>query len=952
VSNYETLIRDISAISPDPERAFKNISELFSTHPYLIDELTELNFLKPLSILFGSSQFLAYYCISEPEVLIQTLKNLKGPLEKEDYLKELKTITLNNTIDELMANLRNFKKKEMLRLTFLDLMGKADLVNTMLDLSNLASAALEATLDSAVGYMKQRYGDPVGTDPYQKGGTEFSVIGMGKLGGEELNYSSDIDLLYVYSSEKGETSGVVSSHGIRINRISNHEFYCKLGELLIKTLQTTTGEGFAYRVDLRLRPEGQSGDIAMSLRSYETYYESWGRTWERAALLKARPVAGNERIGKEFLETVRPFVYRKYLDLSAVDEIRQMKLKIDNAFRKGDIKRGYGGIREIEFFTQALQLLYGGRETLLRERGTLKALHRISQKGIISNGEYYTLSLSYNFLRKLEHRLQVIHDLQTHSLPEDKHELIALGRRMGFANMEDFQRELNQHTDSVHSIYEGLFSGYKVPEEGFLFDEELTETELKEVLKQYGFKDLNKAIKNIQLIKDGMVTHHTLKGRRLLSETLPSIFKGVAGSHQRDMALNLLQGLIAALAQKESYQTLLKENEVLRERLIKLISQSEYLSRLLIVRPELLETLTEEGSKKKTLRVLNSELNALYTFNPFRGVDLLRTFKHSEEIRLGLLFLDRKISFIDLMRNLTKVAEAILNLTIEMAFEDIAPEQRTMSIIGLGKLGGREITYGSDLDIVFVHDVDTLAGKKVLEGEQCSKAAERVMRLLMAYTKEGMCYRVDTRLRPEGSKGPLVQALSAFKLYYEKEAALWERQALLKARPVAGSEKLGRQFICMIDKAVFENIPETLSQDIKEMRERIERELSKEDGQYDIKFGPGGIEEIEFLVQYLQMKHGRKYIGLRTPNTLRAISRLIRLNILDREEGSLIYKAYVFYRSLETYLRLAGQSLMSKGSEDLNAIAQFLGYKSGDALIEDFLKTRAIIRDLWKRHLD
>ncbi|MBI5026079.1 MAG: bifunctional [glutamate--ammonia ligase]-adenylyl-L-tyrosine phosphorylase/[glutamate--ammonia-ligase] adenylyltransferase [Nitrospirae bacterium] len=944
MSNYEKLIRDISAISPDPERAFKNISELFSAHPYLIDELTELNFLKPLSILFGSSQFLAYYCISEPEVLIQTLKNLKGPVEKESYLKELKNLTMNNTIDELMMNLRNFKKKEMLRITLLDLMGKADLVNTMLDLSNLASAALEATLDSAIGYMKQRYGDP-------EGGAEFSVIGMGKLGGEELNYSSDIDLLYLYSSERGETSGVLSSHGIRINRISNHEFYCKLGELLTKTLQTTTGEGFAYRVDLRLRPEGQSGDIAMSLRSYEIYYESWGRTWERAALLKARPVAGSERIGKEFLETVRPFVYRKYLDFSAVDEIRQMKLKIDNAFRKGDIKRGYGGIREIEFFTQALQLLYGGREPLLRERGTLKALHRMSQKGIISNGEYYTLSLSYNFLRKLEHRLQVLHDLQTHSLPEDKQELIALGRRMGYTDVEDFQRELNQHTYSVHSIYETLFSGYKVPEEGFLFDEELTETELKEVLKQYGFKDLNKAIKNIQLIKDEMVTHHTLKGRRLLSETLPSIFKSVAGSHQRDMALNLLQGLIAALAQRESYQTLLKENEVLRERLIKLISQSEYLSRLLIVRPELLETLTEEGSKKKTLRVLNSELNALYAFNPFRGVDLLRTFKHSEEIRLGLLFLDGKLSITDLMRGLTKVAEAILNLTLKMAFEDIAPEQRNMSIIGLGKLGGREITYGSDLDVVFVYDIDTSASQ-VDVAEQYSKTAERAMRLLMAYTKEGVCYRVDTRLRPEGSKGPLAQALSAFKLYYEKEAALWERQALLKARPVAGSEKLGREFICMIDNIAFKNIPETLSQDIKEMRERIERELSKEDGQYDIKFGPGGIEEIEFLVQYLQMKYGREHIGLRVPNTLRAISRLIRLNILDREEGSLIYRAYVFYRSLETYLRLAGRSLMPKEAEDLNAIAQFLGYKSGDALIKDFLKTRAAVRELWKRYLD
>ncbi|MEK7712514.1 MAG: bifunctional [glutamate--ammonia ligase]-adenylyl-L-tyrosine phosphorylase/[glutamate--ammonia-ligase] adenylyltransferase, partial [Nitrospirota bacterium] len=481
-----------------------------------------------------------------------------------------------------------FKKKELLRITLRDILKKADLTETMLELSILADVIVDESLKLIKKSLSATYGEP------EK--DAFTVISIGKLGSDELNFSSDIDIMFVYGTADGETSGTTTPQGITANRITNHEYYCKLGENLNRFLSANTEDGFIYRVDLRLRPEGQRGSIALPLSGYETYYESWGRAWERAMLLRARPIAGDSKLGNEFMEMIKPFVYRKYLDFTAIDEIRQIKTRIDSAFKKNDIKRGYGGIREIEFFAQALQLIYAGREPLLRERVTQKALHMLLQKNLIGQTDYYVLLDNYRFLRTLEHRLQQMNDLQTHSLPSNENELNALGKKMGFSGRESFLKELEARRKSVRTIYNSLFrEEEKAQSDGVaLFDEELSDSEVKEYLGKIGIKDVERGMRNIQLIKNSTYNYQTLRGRRLLGEILPSFVDAAVKSSNPDMALNHLQSFASFLSARESYLDTFKENKELIPVLTNLFSQSEYISKAVIRRPDYLEMIGHE----------------------------------------------------------------------------------------------------------------------------------------------------------------------------------------------------------------------------------------------------------------------------------------------------------------------------------------------------------------------
>ena len=420
-------------------------------------------------------------------------------------------------ISSYMTTMREFKTRELLKITLRDALKKVDLVDIMLELSTLADVIIENSLELVRKSLFEIYGIPADD--------AFSVIALGKLGAEELNFSSDVDLIFVYGTEVGETTGIQTKQGMTVNRITNHEYYCKVGEELTRFLSLNTESGFAYRVDLRLRPEGQRGDIALALRGYEMYYESWGRAWERAMLLRARPVAGDLQLGESFMEMIRPFVYRKYLDFSSIDEIRRLKTRIDSTFKKGDIKRGYGGIREIEFFAQALQLIYGGREPLLREKRLLKVLHRLLLKALIGQEDYFILSDNYRFLRTLEHRLQQVNDLQTHTIPSGDAELHALAGKMGFPDRETFLADLEKRRLKVRMIYDSLFSAEKEEPSisSTLFAEEISDAELREYLGGTSLKDVDKAVRNIRLIKDSAFNFQTLRGRRTPERDNPCI---------------------------------------------------------------------------------------------------------------------------------------------------------------------------------------------------------------------------------------------------------------------------------------------------------------------------------------------------------------------------------------------------------------------------------------------
>ena len=938
----EKLLKEAAHNTPDPERSIKNLSSFCSENPSRAAELEDN--IHPVSLLFSFSQFLTNYCITNPEVLFRTLKDIDSPLHRNLLFgilnEKLSDLTEGDVsrrssgrpLDFHMTVVRRFRMEQMLRITLRDILKKIDLVDVMLELSVLADVIIENSLRVTRESLLKTYGIPKDDS--------FAVIALGKLGGEELNFSSDVDLIFVYGTDDGETEGVVTQRGIYKNRISNHEYYCKLSESLTRFLSLNTDEGFAYRVDLRLRPEGQKGAISLALRAYETYYESWGRAWERAMLIRARPVAGAAGLGSDFIDTIRPFVYRKYLDYSSIDEIRRLKTRIDTTFKKGDIKRGYGGIREIEFFAQALQLLYGGREPLLRERSTLKALHRLLQKGLVGQGDYSVLSDSYRYLRTLEHRLQQVNDLQTHTLPFGQAEQESLAGRMGYHDRNVFIEGLEKTRRGVRSIYDSLFADKEIGRSmgGPFFDEELSDAELRSALSARGVKDPNRAVRNIKAIKDSTLTFQTLRGRRLLGGILPKFVDSALASDEPDTALNHLESFAAFLGMNESYLEAFSKERGLIDTLTYVFAQSEYLSRMLMARPQYLEMIGWQTMPKKSLSALVVEVRTGIGGRGSVG-DAVRLLRRSEEIRLGLLFLRKRVDAVAVTKELSKSAEAILRVCTEEAGGSFG----NMAVIGLGKLGGREITFGSDLDLVFA------AREEVTQSD--TKAAEKLLRMLISYTREGIAYSVDTRLRPDGSKGPLVSTIDSFRKYYAGAAAFWELQALLKARPVAGSRETGLAFMNMAKETLISGGAGVSASDIRQMRERIIRELSKESEGYDIKLGPGGIEDIEFTVQYLQLRNCASHPRILVQGTTDAIKRLEGSGIIDNGDGHTLQRTYLLYRAIEGFIRLKGESVLNRRGRILNDTAGFMGFEKQEDFVGFIEVTREEVLRIMHRYL-
>jgi glutamate-ammonia-ligase adenylyltransferase len=793
----------------------------------------------------------------------------------------------------------------------------------------------------------------------------FSVIAMGKLGGRELNFSSDVDLMYVYASD-GETAG---AGGAATGRITNHQFFIKLAEKLSAAINEKTEDGFVFRVDVRLRPEGQRGPLAQSLGGYEIYYESWGQTWERSALVKARPVAGDEAVGKEFLDRIEPFVYRKYLDYGAITEIREMKQKINEDVRqKGrthrDVKLGYGGIREIEFVVQALQLIYGGRDRALREKNAMKALHALSQKGLITYEEQAVLSRAYVFLRTVEHRLQMLDDLQTQTLPSEERDLRALARRTGYLERgkeaEALLRDYAGHTKKVRAIYDALFAftGEEgIPETTFkdaslLLDPETTEQEAIGLLTRSGFRDPHKAHRDLLLLREGPAfVHQTPRGRRLMSEIFPPLFHDIVASPDPDMALNHLESFLAAQGSWEAFQSLVKLDVSAIKVLIAVFANSEYLSRMLVGRPALLQNLTESrraagaGTKALFARELGEVMDKAADLAT--KLDALRRFKHQEEIRIGMADLLAGMPLPSASRDLSKLAEVCMGAALELAAAEtgrhygVAGDFSGLAVLGAGKLGGRELSYGSDLDILFVFSEQRAAppvpGLSVFE--YFSKIAEKTIAYLSTLTREGFVFRVDARLRPTGSKGPLVQSIDGFIHYFASQAETWERQALVRARFVAGDRAAGASYCRVIQDLIFQDADKAaLGRDILEMRKRMEEELGKESAtHYNIKQGAGGLVDIEFLVQYLQLLHGKRRPRLRVPGTydaLRALRASKKEKLLDEEEHRVLLGAYLFLRRLESRMRIVSNqatSELSRNPAELHALARRMGYGDDEA---------------------
>lgn len=1007
--HVEELI-NLTLSAPSPDNALNNVERIASQlSPETIKSFIKgREKLQRLIAICGSSDFLSNIIVNNPIFIEQLLleRGLENEKDSATFLSELTAwVQELHDFNSIVRALRLFKQREYLRIGTRDILGIASMQETTRELSDLSSAALEIACRFSLAQLKAEYGTPLSADMNGlEQEAEFVIIGMGKLGGRELNFSSDIDIIYLYSSDKGETTGVRTEAGsAKIkNNISLHAFYVKLSEMITRLIGGVTEDGVVFRVDLNLRPEGKNGDLANSLRSAEIYYESWGQTWERAAMIKARPVAGNVKLGDEFLKMIEPFVYRKYLDFTAIEEIRGMKEKIDLSLLRAtpdaiDVKLGIGGIREIEFFIQAIQLVNGGKDKSIREKNSLSAIELLKQKNYISEQDASVMSNAYIFLRNLEHRIQIVEGRQTQKIPAKAAELERLARLLGFKDTPSpliplppekgdmvraaayFWDEYKKQTAGVHEIYDNLFYQHSkeiekdVSEEALLIlSDDIEQEEVIARLSKAGFREPQRVYENLKLLKEGPAfVRFPVRAKMLLKRITPFLLTRIIASPAPDMALGNLERFISSIGGMTTFYSLLAENRKVMELLVKLFSTSEFLSRAFIEHPENLDALLSPElnipfkDKGALLEKASAMLESAQDYEA--SLDIIRRFRNSEILRIGINDIFGELDPIAVSKQITYLADACLIKAYEMGIEELEKRfgrpgcDAKFAVIALGKLGGEEILYSSDLDIIFIYSVggETSGPKTISNHEFFAKLGQRIITTMSVATKEGFAFKVDTRLRPSGSSGPLVASEEAFIKYHRETAQMWEKQAMLKARLAAGDADLGAKILAATQELVYAT-PLT-DDDLKELyriRRRMEIEIAKEgSGKYNIKLGRGGLVDVEFAVQLLQLKFGKQKKALRKCNTIDAMNALKDIDIISKTDYEILMNAYCFYRLLENRIRIVQnrtESYIIKDSPELLELAKRIDYKgidAGERLLDDYLNHTVKIRELYQRIL-
>lgn len=977
-ANFETLYPAffpdflwILSLSFDPDKGLNNF-ERFSKEIYDKNYLYHLltsqeKLLSNLISLFSGSQYLTDLLLKEPETFnwLQLPSALsQSKLKDQLYRESWELISKCKTEEAMYRAVRKFKKKEYLRIGLRDLTRLAPLQIILGEISDLADVLLQQCYEFSLADLLERHGQPYYTDAAgEERPCEFTIIGMGKLGGRELNYSSDIDILYVYTSEKGSTKPEKAPQ----RSISNHEFFTKLGRKITSAMNKLTADGSVFRVDLGLRPEGSSGDIVSSLRSYEIYYESWGRTWERMALLKARPCAGSMALGNEFTRIIKPFVYRKYLDFRALGEVKDMKEKINKeavhsrAVGSKNVKLGAGGIREIEFTAQVFNLIYGGKDQRIRVNNLLDSLDRLSSHNYITEEERGILRNAYIFLRELEHRIQISFGLQTQEFSQDRKELEKLALKMGIEGRnrdelcEMLEKNFSFHTGEVRKIYNRLFyegemeEGQKQRPPAVPYLEKTAAWDLDEkILEPFPFREKKKILKNLLFLRDGPPFFHpSEKSVSNFNYMVPAILEKAARQADPDQAIHNLEKFVSRCNVRESlYEMLAISGEAL-SLLLTVFGSSDLLANTLINQPYLLDSIFDPEwlHRFKPREALAQEMSDSIAgiSGPGAVSDKLRIFKRGEEFRIGLRYLLKELSYEDMMGDLSNLAELYLERVLKISLDIISPgasdpKDCGFVIIGMGKLGGREIDYGSDLDIIFIYDETKSppggAAGRLAGNEYFSSIGEHIYKLTSHPTKAGLAYTIDTGLRPEGKKGTLTTSLQGFGEYLKKRAAIWERQSLIKARRIAGDEGVSKKFFKTAHGFVYGD-PVSLSSiaEIRRLRKRVEEEVPRKGKSgVNIKLGPGGLMDIEFIAQLFQLQYGHSSEKLRLASTLEALSQVRRMGLMDPADCDFLSGSYLFLRKTLNSMRMslegAADSLPDQ-PDQIRKLEHCLGYGKG-----------------------
>jgi glutamate-ammonia-ligase adenylyltransferase len=890
------------------------------------------------------SDFAARACSQWPQLVEDLARSgdLRRATEPGAYRSRVQA-ALAGAGDEpgLKQALRRLRAREMVRIAWRDLVGAADLAETLTELSGFADAVLDATL----GWLHEAQARALGVPEDPAGDPQRLVIlALGKLGGGELNFSSDVDLVFALPQE-GRTVG-----GRR--ELTSSEFFIRLGQRLIGVLSDRTPEGFVFRVDMRLRPFGASGPLVVTFDGMEHYYQSHGRDWERYALIKARPVAGDLEAGARLLDGLRPFVFRRYLDYGAYEALREMKaLVAQEVARKGmhsDLKLGPGGIREIEFIAQALQLVRGGREPALRQRPLLPVLAALGAGGHLPSAATEELAEAYRFLRRAEHRVQEQDDRQTQALPKDALGQERLACAMGFADWSTFTAALHGHRRRVEGHFQRVFPASRPAAEPAggepwraVWLGLATEAALLAQLTARGFEPAEEAGRQLEHLRGcRAVRLMSRQGRQRLDRLMPLLLEALADEQDPSETLRRVLPLLEATARRSVYLALLAEHPDALAQLVRLCAASpwiaEHLARYPILLDELLDprTLYAPPDRAGLAQELERALERVPAGDAEQEMEALRLFKQTNVLRVAAADLSRSMRLMVVSDHLTWIAEVILGRVLTLAWRDLTARhgtprcrmdgqwlQPSFGIVAYGKLGGIELGYGSDLDLVFLHtsageDQATDGPRPVPNGVFFNRLASRIIHLLTAHTATGVLYPVDARLRPSGGAGLMVSSMEAFEHYQQTQAWTWEHQALVRARPVVASPELAVRFeAARLGALTRERDPQQLRREVREMRARMREHLGiRRPGRFDLKHDLGGIADIEFMVQYLALRWGREHPQvLRYTDNVRLIDGLAAAGRLDPEEARLLADAYRAYRAQVHALALQGREAVVDG---------------------------------------
>jgi len=998
----KTLWTQAVHASPDPERAGHFAGLLSAAGAGTFFGTVSADQAQVLAALFSGSNALSNLLIKHPHWLeFLEPDGLRFPRRKQGLRKEvdqwLKPLLAARDYGTALARLREFKERQMLRIATRDLARLGSGAEITQEISDVADVGLASVWEICQLQLSEQYGVPYHQDAAGRWRvTSGCVLGLGKLGGQELNYSSDVDLMFGYS-EEGEVykQGPPHQSASRRSRtasvprstLTNHQFFNRLAEAFTAEVTRMAPDGTLYRVDLRLRPEGDAGPLSRSLSSFENYYSQWGQTWERMMLIKGRGVAGDGTLAAEFLEMVQPFRYPRSINESVLSEAGAMKDRIENEVVKTgeldrNVKLGRGGIREVEFVVQALQLLHAGKQPFLQGAQTLRGLEKLVKYELLPAEAARALREAYGFLRDVEHRLQMAENRQTHSIPADRKSQQRLARLMGFPNLEAFEAARQRHTENVRRVFDDVLRAEVLPTAHALpfprqFDG--AETEWKRILADHSFEDVDQAFRVLREFVEGPgYVHVSPRTWNLGFQLLPKLLamcrrweRKPAGFTTRipsskfrvpspkfqvpergrggvlsdpDRVVTRLDSFISAYGARSTLFELWHSNPAIFELLVLLFDRSEFLAELAIRTPDLVDELVTSG-RLRVRKTAEETLRDLRHGSKDPDQHLwLRRYHQAELMRIGLRDILGLADFEQYLAELSALADACLRYALEAVMRKHGLKTAPFVVIGLGKLGGREIDYGSDLDIVFVADFKSQKLAKL------SRIALELMDLVSARTEQGLVFHTDARLRPDGEKGLLVNTLPAYEEYYRQRARLWEIQTLTRTRPVAGDLELGARFQSLAGKLTNFKTPALplaayaldWKQRMNEMRMRIERERTPrgKDG-LAIKTGSGGLIDAEFVAQALCIEN-----AWQEANTLRALERGRSLGTLP--EGDKLIENYRRLRRVEGILRrwsYEGETVLPADPAPFYRLSIRCGFATPEAFREALAGWRHAIRE-------